>query len=390
MVFAGETRVNNLGLNAQYFIKDYSNVKLFPTAVSINPNVIYGDIDYDNFIYSGIHYKLNDMIQFGVKISSEKFEIKNSDLHSSAEDTEDGYSLFGCFQPFNSLSVGAFFNNKGSEYSNKDDYSDHTFEEQTSRNEYAVGARFAPTNVLEVEASMRLVTRFFESKNSTSTPKVHRKPDGHNTFQIDGRAFLNFWEKAYLAPYFNMTFRGQGFTQEYEDKNNNYTYDESETNFLLGVSYVIQPADDINVFSGVGMRFNFITYKTDYKTTHDPGEDEKNTYTFPFFVGGVEAPLSKYFALRFSAFKNLSTIKEVDGYYYDKQYKDELKYTDKSFGILLGGQAKFRNYKIDLTVGDNFFGNQSWFSDYYQNENGIIALIGVTYEFDSIIPEEKE
>jgi len=379
-IFASETRIQSLGLNAQYFIKDYNNVKLFPTALEINPNVAFVDGQFQKYMYGGLHYKIIENLYLGLRLSSERIEIAFNDLQTFAQETEDGYTLLFGYRINERLTGGFQFTHKGSRYSYENDLSSSSkLKENTSWNELVLGVRMQVNPQLEAEGSLRFIKRSFESKRSGYDPEVQVKPDGHSTLQIDGRAFYELTEIMYLAPYFNLTLQGEGAKYEMGKIN------RKTRNFLLGVAHVIKPDDETAIFGGIGLRINNSNTEEEQDTL-SIADTKNNHFTFPFFNGGAEAALSKYFTLRFSFFKNLTSVTHQQPLeWIDRSQKEEEKFSQKNFGVLIGGQMQFKNYKIDLVFGDNVFGRDPWFSYYYIGESGTVAWFSVTYNFDEII-----
>lgn len=398
---ASDSRLFSLGINSNYFIQDYTNVTLFPTALIKNPDVVYVNGNLNYAWNGGIHYQVFNSLLVGMRVTSELHLIDYSDTginifspfgYPNGDFVDDGYDVFFAYHLQKNLGLGLQFTYKESSYSTKDSGIDDS---KTDRfmtwYEFAGGAYIEMSNILWAEFSARYITRNFERNMQSSDPNVLIKPDGHSTLQFDGRLSYEWKKNTTIVPYANFSMVGAGA------KNNlGSSINEDIINLTLGVANVITLDNQTVIFGGLGLRMSNTTWEEKLSGPNPPGE-EYNVLTLPFLHGGVDAPLSKYFNFRFAFYKLLTSVEEIDPYYTgvtgDEWEATTEEFTEKPFGAVIGMSMKFKNYEIDLVFGDNIFGGMQFgpfSSGGYMGGNGVFSRVSVNYFFGRKITENTE
>ncbi len=330
---AGETRIQTLGYEANFYVQDDNNVWYFPSTLPNYRSLVIAESEYPygELWSGGVHVPVNQNLTLAVYLmnstqfitySDTKFRVPLYNIPVRTEfypgmDTDEAshqFTVIGGLR-MNNIDLGlqvTSFNSKLT-YINPDD-TDDNFEDNLSTISAAGGVSFKANEKTRFDGTIFYEMSSFkhlEYANYTYGDTAQwKQPYGYSTYGVGARMFYVLNPKAILVPFLSYMSGGQGYqwlVESLTTTGNISTYKDKVTLYILGIAADLIPYTNNLVTLATG----FYNWTETYEMTllsGTPPVPSKMTYrALPFLSIGLESRIAKWLDVRFSFYELLET-----------------------------------------------------------------------------------
>ncbi len=405
---AGETRIQTLGYEANYYVQDDNNIWYFPSTLPNHRSLVIAESEYPNgeLWSGGVHVPVNQNLTLGVYLSNTEYPIKYSDTkfrdpfgtffnrdtvytNLSTNEASHQFTVIGGLR-MNNMDFGLQVTSFNSKLTYVDpDVTDNNFEDNLSTISAAGGISFKANEKTRFDGTIFYEMSSFkhlEYANYTYGDTAQwKQPYGYNSYGVDARMFYVLNSKAILVPFLSYMSGGEGYQWLIKDPvttMNISTYKGKETRYVLGVGADLIPYTNNLVTLAIG----FINQSWTHEETllsGTPSIPEKKTWRALSFLSiGLESRIAKWLDARFSFYELLETWiyeEPVTGTILDKDRLTGSSYS-ANFGLAFHVGRFDIDTLIDMDGAADFLHNGPYILS-GKEYDGLFSKISIKYNF---------
>lgn len=417
---ASDTRIAALGYKASFYIRDYNNVSLFPSAITN-----YGGLFFIESLANGQHapsasstvpgtgiwrggvfIQIGERFTFGFMLDSRSENITESDTkftgfnglinrssgvydllplyNSGLASTEAShrFTLLGGLK-MSAIDLGFSLTKHGSEltYSNPEN-SSLNFSDELSSSLFSIGISTKAGRRSRFEGSIIYHTGDFRHIIAARDTAQYKAPYGYNAYGVNFRIFYAFSKKTILVPFISYLSGSSGYTNLVKgtDKTDGVrSYKNVYSVYNAGLGFDIFPYEKTLLTIASGITGAFKSSETILSTgSADPASEYKYK-ALPFVSVGLEAHLTRWMGARFSFYELLEKMKVTNMFFTG----DAVNMSESGFDAVFGLWFKLGRFTIDTVVDtkavNDFLHNSMRILS--GSENPVFTQMSITYNF---------
>lgn len=408
-LWAGETRIQTLGYEANYYVQDDNNVWYFPSTLPNHRSMVIAESEYyyGELWSGGVHIPVNKNFTLGVYLLNSMYPVNYSDTRFmdpfggsffdrnwiypdlDTDEASHQFTMIGGLRMKN-MDLGLLISSFNSKltYTDPDD-KDNNFEDKLSSYYVAGGLSFKANEKSRFDGTIFYQTsgfRHVEYANYTHGDTAQwKEPYGYSTYGVDARMFYVLNPKTVLVPFLSYMSGGQGFQWLIKDPTTTdgiSTYKDKQTVYALGIGADLIPYANNLVTLAAG----FVNYTETYEETWQSGTPPvpaKYTWrALPFLSIGLESRIAKWLDARFSFYELLETWiyeENVTATILDKGRLTGSSYT-ANFGLAFHVGRFDIDTLIDMDGAADFLHNGPYVLS-GKTYNGLFSKISIKYNF---------
>jgi len=417
---ASDTRVTTLGYKANFYIRDYNNVSIFPSAIT-NYNGLFfieslgsgqhspstSSITPGTGIWrGGVFIKLGKRFTLGIMLDSRSEEITESDTkfsgfsglinrstglytapslyNSGLGPTEASHklSLLGGLR-MSTIDLGFSITTHSSEltYTNPEN-SSLNFSDELSSSMFSIGISTKAGRRSRLEGSILYHTGDFKHIDAARDTAQYRAPYGYNAYGTNLRLFYAFSKKTILIPFLSYVSGSSGYTNLVKDANKTdgiRSYKDVYSVYTAGLGFDIFPHDKTLLAIATGITGASLSSETVLLSGSANPSTEYTYKATPFVSAGLEAHLTKWMGARFTFYELMEKMNVTNMF----TTGDKAEMSESGFDAVFGLWFKFSHFTIDTVVdtratNDFLHKNIELISG---SSNPIFTQMSITYNF---------
>jgi len=416
---ASDTRIASLGYKSNFYVRDYHNITLFPSAVTNYKNTFFIEslgmgqhvpsstetVPGTGMWRGGFFVKLTERFSLGFILDSRREDISKSDTEFSGlggliertgimtdmglsqhdiSGTEASHriSMVGGMR-MSSIDIGFSLTTHTSEMSyTNPETSDLNFSDELKSSLFTIGVSTKAGRRARLEGSIMYHNSDFRHVESARDTAQYRSPSGYNSFGGSARLFYAFTKRVILVPFVNYISGSSGYTSLVDDlsKNSNTkSYKESYSIYTAGLGFDILPTDRSMVIIAAGITGRTNKTETVVIRGTAPLNHEYSYRAFPFISAGFETNLTSWMGVRASCYELLENLDVTNLF----ETGDNVTMKESGFDAVFGLWFSLGKLTLDAIVDT---GNKNDFLhnplQFFSNpESPLFSQISLTYNF---------
>ena len=419
-LMASDTRISALGYRANFYVSDYNNMIIFPSAVNTYNNLIYFEsmgqgqhspstsavIAGTGIWRGGLIFNLSKRFVLGFVLDSRTENLAESDtkfsglsglvsrggnlfpenlLYNSGMSSTEASHKFTIVSgmQMSSITLGLSLTAHKSylSYTNPE-HSNVNFNDELSSSLLVIGVSSKIGRRSKFEGSVLYNTGDFKHVDASRDTAQYKAPYGYNSYGVNLRLFYAFSKKVLVVPFVSYISGSGGYTNLVRDINktsNIKSYKKIYSTYSAGVGVDILPFERTMLVTAVGITgASLTTEQILFSGTPDPAT-EYSYRAMPFVSMGLEANLNKWMGVRFTCYELIEKMKITNMF----NTGDQAELSESGFDAVFGFWFKLKRFTIDTIVdtkADNDFLHNP-FDIFSGTGNQLFTQLSLTYNF---------
>ena len=391
---AAQTRIDNLGYLANFYVRDNYNIWGFPSTIVNYPDrVFFESLSGDGLWSGGGNLKVSSVITLGMYFRDHErqiayadpgIELDGLDFFINDDAAMHQFDVFAGFD-MNNVDLGFHISTFSSTaFYNDPSIANFTIENKLSSYDVEGGISFKAGDRSRIDAAVMYSTSDFYF---TYMGGRTRAPEEYSSYAVGGRMFYAHSPRVVIVPFLGYMQGNEGYRLLIDGMNGESgirSLVDRHSQYIVGVALDIMPFRKNLVTFASGVVSSSMTRDATYANELYILADDQSSYVaFPFFSLGVESWLTKWLGVRVSAYELLEKYTDKEGI--TPRLLTNTEMTGSSYGARLGLAFKLGQFEIDTIVDTNgsadFLHNPAYLLS-GDHSGTLFSQVSLTYHFN--------